>query len=135
MKILALDIGKTKIGTALSIANIFAKEYLLIENSDKQKSIKQIKFIINKEKIRKIVIGMPKNMDGTLSDISIYVKNFSEKLKKEISVPIFFEDERLTSQEAYNKLKKLNLSREEIKNQIDNYSAKIILEQYLNKKG
>lgn len=135
MKILALDIGTSRIGVAISVASFMAKEYSIIVNKNIQQSILKIKNIIQKEGINILVIGMPKNMDGTESKMSNYVRKFAQILKQQINIKMFFIDERLTSIEAYNNLKKMNLSPEQIKSRIDACSAKIILEQYLNEQN
>jgi putative holliday junction resolvase len=129
MRILALDIGKKRIGVALSTSGIIASEFATFTND--QSTIEKIEEIVKKEDIEKIIVGLPKNMDGTNSEYTYYVLNFEKKIKKYINIPIIFEDERLTTKDAELKLKAMGLSADEVKRRIDQFAAKLILEQYL----
>jgi len=131
MKLLALDIGKKRIGVAISTSGIIVREYETIRNLSPEETAKKILSFIESEKIQKLIIGLPKSMDGTDSDYTKYVRKFANSFKKNIKIPIILEDERLTTNEARRQLIALGVSDEEIKNRIDQYSAKLILEQHL----
>ena len=130
MKILALDVGRKRIGLAISQSGILVQEFLTMDNKESS-SFTEIAEIIEDEGIEKLVIGLPKNMDGTDAEITKYVEEFSKKLSAIISIPVDFEDERLTTKEAERQLRNSGLNHEEIEKRIDQYSAKLILEQYL----
>ena len=132
MKILALDVGDKKTGLAISRSGIIANELETIENSSQEKVINRLSEVILSEQIDKIVVGLPKNMDGTNGEAANKTILFVKKLKENIKIPVLFEDERLTTQEAYRQLKNQKLNDEEIKKRIDQYSAKLILEQFLS---
>jgi len=129
MRILALDIGKKRIGLAISHSGIIASEYLTLENN--KDLLKKISDILAKENIEKIIIGLPQNMDGTESVYAKEVLQFAEKLRKVTKIFILFEDERLTTKEAERQLREQGVSSEDLKKRIDQYAAKLILEQYL----
>lgn len=131
---LSLDIGLKRIGVAISTSGILCKEYATFENSSIENSINRIIEIIDKEKINNLIIGLPISMDNTHSTYTEYVLNFSKKIKEIINIPVILEDERLTTQEAERQLRELKISFNEIKERVDQYSAKLILEQYLSNK-
>lgn len=131
MNYLALDVGKKRIGVAISTSGIIVCEYETIKNIDIKDTPKKINSIIKNEQIEKLVIGLPISMNKSDSDYTKYVRNFAHKLKKNIKIPIILEDERLTTNEAKRQLIALGASEKEIRDRIDQYSAKLILEQYL----
>lgn len=133
MNYLGLDIGTKRIGCAISESGVIAREYKTIAVTDTNQAIKDIISICQKENIEKIVVGLPQNMDDTESDFTKEVKDFVQKMKVRIKIPIVFEDERLTSKEAERLLKENKIKKEELKKRIDQFSAKLILEQYLEK--
>ncbi len=138
MAILALDVGRKKIGLSISKSELISEEFCTINYLDQKKAIVEIIFLIKKNNIDKIVIGMPKNMDGTDSDMTKYVLDFVEIFKEKINlynlkIKIFLEDERLTTKEAENLLFKKGLSIDTIKKRKDQFSAKLILDQYLDR--
>ncbi len=131
MKLLALDIGKKRIGVAISSSGIIAREYETITNTSSSDVSNYLLSIIKKEEINQLIVGLPKSMNGKDSDYTKYVRDFTKSLKNNIKKPIIFEDERLTTNEAKRQLINLGASDEEIKSRIDQYSAKLILDQYL----
>lgn len=131
MNLLALDIGKKRIGVAISTSGIIAREYETITNDGFEEFASYIKKTIKEESIDKVIIGLPKSMDGSDSAYTKYVRDFTTKLKNVIKKPTVFEDERLTTNEAKRQLINLGASDEEIKKRIDQYAAKLILDQYL----
>jgi len=134
MKYLSLDIGKKRIGIALSLAGTFCKEYKTLDFTTSDNLISDIKTIITENNIDAIIIGLPKNMDGSDSEYTLYVREIADKIKTKITIPINLEDERLTSAEAERQLQEMGLARDEIKKRVDQYAAKLILEQYLENK-
>lgn len=131
MKLIALDIGKKRIGVAISGSGIIAREYETIKNENFEKIVNHLNDLIDNESIDKLIIGLPKSMDGSDSEYTKYVRDFTNELKSVIKKPVVFEDERLTTNEARRQLIGLGASDEEIKKRIDQYSAKLILDQYL----
>ena len=90
--------------------------------------------IVKAEGIEAIVVGLPLNMDGTQSGQAGIVSGFADELKKHINVPIFFQDERLTSYAAEEKLAQRELTRKKKKKRIDALAAAEILQQFLDSK-
>jgi putative Holliday junction resolvase len=128
MKILAIDLGKKRIGLAVSDRKTVAG-LDTIKFDDLRDAIDKISEISRQEKVEKIIIGIPIG-NVTSEDQS---RSFAMELAKIIEIPVEFINETLTSKEAERLLKgaKLNYKSEKYKQEIDKISAKLILEQYL----
>ncbi len=135
MRYLGLDLGKRKLGVAISDKlGIIASFYASIISSSEDEMLSFVLNIIEKEKIDCVVIGLPKNMDNSLGFRVDDTITFKEKLEKKFSGEIVFEDERLTTVEAERVLIGADMSRKKRKTKIDGISAVIILQSYLNRK-
>lgn len=127
--ILSLDFGDKKIGIAVSnMDHTMSLPVKVIENN-----ISNISEIVKQYNPCAIVIGLPVNMDGTRENLGINkIYNFANKIYEIFSIPIFLQDERLTSKTADNLLKNLGLSRKN-RNEIDDkIAAAMILDSALN---
>ena len=134
MRVLGLDLGTKTLGLAISDKlGIIANPYKVIryQEDDYDYLISQLKDIIQEEKVDKLVLGLPKNMDNSLGFASQRSLNFKKRLDKELSIKTILVDERLTTKEAENFLIESNLRREKRKQVIDSAAAMIILETYL----
>ena len=130
-KIMALDVGTKRIGVALSdYLQVIANPCTCIQREPEQKAIEEITKIAKENRVEKIVVGVPYNMDGTLGFQGENCIEFSQKL---IRFYIILEDERLTSEEAEERLKSRKVDFRKNKGLVDIESACIILEQYLGK--
>ena len=131
-KILGLDIGQKRIGTAVSSGEVI---YLssVINNTSLSLTLSEIGQICRRENIGEIVIGIPKNHQ-TLQAQKIH--KFALELAKNLNLPIVYVDESLTSKEAERLLggSRSQRASREYKDEIDKLSAKLILEQYLSQK-
>lgn len=128
---MALDIGTKRIGIAISdYLHILAKGHSFIDRLPEQNSVDKIKKIAKENNVKKIVIGVPYNMDGSkgsqADDCIEYSNNFSE-------FDVICEDERLTSDVAEENLRQRKIDFRKNKGLVDIESACIILEQYLSK--
>lgn len=136
MRYIGLDLGKKTLGISLSDKlGLVASFYKNIKYEDEEKLLEELSYIINKEKIDKIVLGLPKNMDGTLGFRAEETIEFKEKLEKKTAKPVLLEDERLTTVLAEQVLLKADLSRKKRKQVIDGVSAVVILQSFLDKEG
>ena len=130
-KIMALDVGTKRIGVALSdYLQVIANPCTCIQREPEQKAIEEITKIAKENRVEKIVVGVPYNMDGTLGFQGENCIEFSQKL---IGFDIILEDERLTSEESEERLKSRKVDFRKNKGLVDIESACIILEQYLGK--
>ena len=135
MRYLGLDLGTKSLGLALSDrTGLIASFYKNISYTDEDKLLEEIKDIVEKEHVEKLVLGLPKNMDNSLGWRSNETIEFKEKLEKMLDKEVILEDERLTTKIAENMLIDFDLSRKKRKKVIDVVSAVIILQSYLDRK-
>lgn len=132
MVIMAIDLGKARTGLAVcDKKEILASPIGTIHEKDDEKLIMEILKKINFYSPEILVIGLPKNMDGSLGESAIRAQNFAESLKQKINIPIILWDERRTTISAHNYLNATNVRGKKRKNVIDTLSATIILENYM----
>lgn len=96
--------------------------------------LKNIKEIIDKYGVEKIVLGLPKNMNGSLGKQAQKAISFAEKLKSSFRLPVELEDERLSTSKAEKSLIESDRSRKKRKKVIDKMSAIIILQSFLDRR-
>lgn len=135
MRILGLDYGSKTVGVAMTDAlGMTVQPYKTIQRERESKlrqTLSEIAEIVEQYQIEKIVMGLPLNMDDTEGNRAAKTRNFAEKLKLRVAVPIEFTDERLTTMEAEEILDQSGIPRSEQKKVIDQVAAQLILEQYL----
>jgi len=136
MKILGIDYGQKRIGLALSDpSNMVAQSLKVLKRNGTRKLLGEIKAVVDQNKIERIVIGLPKNMNGSLGEKGNEVLAFVKILEKVVKVPIVTWDERLTTVSAEKVLRQAELSRKKRKDILDKLSACIILQNYLDSIG
>lgn len=129
---MGIDYGHVRIGIALSDPlRIIAKPFRTIQN-DGENVFSEINRIITEKIVGKIVLGLPITLDGNYSQKTLEVKQFGENLEKHISIPIEFWDERYTTDDANEILKKQGFGIKESKQVIDQIAASIILKNYMD---
>ena len=133
MRILALDHGTKRIGVAVSdelkmIA--LPLEYILAEPF--AEFLERLKKILAEKEVDCILIGMPRNMDGSYGPAAQKVETFVGVLKTAITVPIKLWDERLTSTMANRTMIQANVRRDKRKEKVDAMAAAILLQSYLD---
>lgn len=132
MIIMAIDLGKSRTGLAICDKNeILASPIGTIQEKDDEKLIIKIIENLTSYKAEMAVIGLPKNMDGSIGESAERAQKFADILSKKISIPINLWDERRTTISAHNYLNETNVRGKKRKNIIDTLSASIILENYL----
>ena len=133
MKYIGLDIGDKNIGIAIS-SGIIAQGLCTYKRVNDQSDIEYIKKIVVENFVFKVVVGLPKNMNGSIGFQGEKVIKFCENLKKilEDDVEIEFMDERLTTVLANNFMLEAEIKKKKRKNIVDKIAAQIILQDYLN---
>ncbi len=134
MRIMGIDYGDSRVGIAVSDALGFtAQGVTTLPNKVYDKMMESLLSIIDQYQCDKIVIGMPKNMNGTMGERCEVTKEFAEDIKtKRPDAEIVFWDERLSTVQAAGILNVTNTRGKDRKNVIDTVAACIILESYLN---
>ena len=104
MRYLGLDLGSKTLGMALSDPNgIIASSYKIIRHDEEyERLVEEVKNVVEKEKIEKIVLGLPKNMNNTIGFKGELSYNFKQLLESKIDREVILVDERLTTKEATN---------------------------------
>jgi putative Holliday junction resolvase len=135
MRYLGLDLGSRTLGMSVSDAlGLIASSYKIIRhNEEYDRLIEDVKTTVLEKKIEAIVLGLPKNMNNTIGPKGELSFQFKEKLEKELNIPVYLEDERLTTRQAENMLITNDTSRKKRKKVIDSLAATIILQSYLDK--
>ena len=133
VRILGLDLGDKTIGVAVSDALGYTAQGLkVIKRQNLANDLKELNKIIADYQIGKIVVGLPRNMDGSIGPQAKKVYRFIELLGAEFGLPIISVDERLTTKAAEAILLEGNLRRAKRKRVIDKIAASIILQGYLD---
>ena len=133
MRIMALDIGTKTIGVAISDElRITAQGLKTIKRKSMGEDFGEISTIITQFKIEKVVVGLPKNMNGTFGKQAEIVFQWIKAFKEKIPLPVVTQDERLSTVEASRTLLEADLSRKKRKGVIDKLAAVIILQGYLD---
>ena len=135
MRYLGIDLGSKTVGLAMSdLTGTIAATFktIFFENEDYESTIDEITQIVRDYDIKKIVIGLPKNMNNTLGERAI-TTNYAKLLEQQLNIPIIMFDERLTSVISNSILIEADMSRKKRKKKVDGVAAQIILQDYLNK--
>ncbi len=133
MRILGLDLGKKTIGVAVSDPLGYTAQGLTtIRRTKKQEDIQEIKKFCDEYNVELIVIGLPKNMNGTIGLSGEIAMAFGELLESELKIAIKFWDERLTTVAAHKAMLEGDLSRSKRKKIVDKVASILILQGYLD---
>ncbi len=133
-RLMGLDVGDKTIGVALSdLLMITAQGLTTIKRTNFKADIQELRKIIDEYKVTKIVIGMPKMMNGTIGIQGEKVISFTEKLKEKIDLPTDFQDERLTTALSEKILISADVKRNKRKEVIDKLAAVQILTTYMER--
>ncbi|HTL56015.1 MAG TPA: Holliday junction resolvase RuvX [Candidatus Limnocylindrales bacterium] len=133
MRILALDPGTKRVGVAVSDElKLIAQPLEFIPAAPFAAFVDRLQTILAEQEIELILVGMPRNMDGTYGPAAQKVQEFVAALKLAVKVPIKTWDERLTSAQANRLLIQGNVRRDKRKQKVDQTAAAILLQSYLD---
>jgi len=132
MKIMGIDYGDARTGIAISdlLCSIVGST-CVIHSKNRDKTLQQIKDLIAANGVEELVLGLPRNMDGTEGPRAELCRAFGEVLQEQTGLPVFLWDERRTTVEAHNILSEHNYHGKKRKNTVDAVAAALILEGYL----
>ena len=137
MKYLGLDLGTKTLGVSISdMTKTIATTYGTIhfEEENYNEAISKLSTIVEKEPIEKFILGLPKNMNGTVGPRALTTLQFKKNLEDTFKIPVEMQDERLSTKEASGYMIKADMSRKKRKQKIDSLAANIILQTYLDKR-
>jgi len=138
MRVLALDVGRKRVGLALSdTSGTLARPYKTLQvaggNAAALVSAEIAGLAADEDGLTTVVVGLPRHLDGTPNQQTEYVEAFIAHLRRRIAIPIATEDERLSSVEAESRLALRERDWKKRKAQLDAAAAAVILQDYLDR--
>ena len=134
MRIMALDVGSRTIGIACSDALLMTAQGIeTIRRTSLENDFNRLRELISEYEVHELVVGMPKNMNGTKGERAEKTEEFVEKMKAVIDLLVTFWDERLSTVMAERQLIAADVSRKKRKGVIDKMAAVVILQGYLDR--
>ena len=132
MRVMGIDYGDARTGVAVSdlLCSIVGTTFV-IHSRSAEKTISEIQRIVAESGVTEIVVGLPKNMDGTEGARAELCREFAERVEDATGLPVALWDERRTTVEAHNILSEHNFHGKKRKNTVDAVAASLILEAYL----
>lgn len=133
MRVLAIDYGDARTGIAVSDASgMIVGQTTVIHSRNAKKTAQEVALLVRKTGAERLVMGFPRNMDGTEGPRAALYKEFAALVEQECSMPVILWDERRTTVEAHNILSDCNYHGKKRKNTVDAVAASLILEGYLS---
>ncbi len=133
MRILALDHGTKRIGLAISDElGVIAQPLEFLAAEPREEFLNRLKDILDSRGVDEILVGIPRNMNGTYGPAAAKAREFVEALKNVLTIPVKTWDERLTSVQANRFLIETGMRREKRKERVDQTAAALMLQSYLD---
>jgi putative holliday junction resolvase len=133
MRILALDPGTKRIGVAVSDElKMFASPLEFVPAEPRAGVAERLRQLIQEKEVELIVIGMPRNMDGSYGPAAQQVREFVEWLRGVVAVPLVTWDERLSTVQAQRMLREAGHKAKDQKGRVDASAAAVLLQSYLD---
>ena len=134
MKCIGLDLGTKTLGVSISDSNgIIALPLTTIRYQEKHEElIPELSKIIEENKIEKIILGLPKNMNNTIGERAQITLEFKSMLENKFGLEVIMKDERLSTVSAESFLIKNDISRKKRKQVIDKMASQVILQSFLD---
>lgn len=131
---LGIDFGTRRIGLALSDpTGTLASPLPFLENHGPAKVATQLRELAQTHHVETIVIGLPRNMDGSYGPSAEKVREFVAQIQPQVPAKIILQDERLTTAQASRDLSQIGLNQKELRKKVDSSSASLILQQFLDR--
>ncbi|MFM8653554.1 MAG: Holliday junction resolvase RuvX [Verrucomicrobiota bacterium] len=133
-RILGIDFGTRRIGLALSDpTGTLASPLPFLENTSLKEVVAKFQELVESYGVKTIVIGLPRNMDGSYGPSAQKVRDFITQIQPHIPAEIISQDERLTTVQASRDLSQMGLTQKELRKKVDSSSAALILQQFLDR--
>lgn len=134
-KIMGLDYGDRRIGVAISdVFGWTAQGVEVIERRRDEGELDRIAALVKENEVGEVVVGLPKNMNGTIGPRGEICMEFANTLRESLSLPVHLWDERLSTVSAERTLLEADVSRKKRKQVVDKMAASLILQNYLDSK-
>ncbi|NLV17226.1 MAG: Holliday junction resolvase RuvX [Syntrophomonadaceae bacterium] len=136
MRILALDVGTKRIGMAVSDPlGLTAQGLGVLERRNLEADLKLLRRVIEEKGVTSLLLGLPRNMNGTLGEKAREVQEFGDMLAREFGLAVEYQDERLSTKAVEGTLIAADVSRRKRRQVVDKLAAVFILQGYLDRKG
>lgn len=136
MRIMGLDVGEKRIGIAVSDPMGWtAQGHSVLQRRSLAEDLKSLRKICEEYQVERLVLGFPRNMNGTLGPKTLEIEEFGRVLTENLQLPIDYWDERLSTVSAQRTLLEADLSRKKRKGVIDKLAAVNILQTYLDRQA
>ncbi|HBL23595.1 MAG TPA: Holliday junction resolvase RuvX [Deltaproteobacteria bacterium] len=133
MRILGLDVGDKKIGVSLSDPTfLIAQGLKLYRRSSLEEDLREFKRIIEEHEVGEIVVGLPRNLNGTIGTRAQTVMGFADRIRESLAIPVTLWDERFSTNEAHRVFDMADVCHKKRKPYLDIMASQIILQGYLD---
>lgn len=130
--VLALDLGEKRVGTAVSDdLSVSITRLRSIRRSNWKDLLNEVRALVRRFDAKTMVIGFPLRLDGTEGEAALQVRHMAEKFARSVEIPVYLQDERLTSVAAEEHLREEGYGPKEIRALVDSESAAIILRDFI----
>ena len=130
---LGIDLGEKRIGVAVSDGlKIAAQPLLVFERTSRKADFAQFDQIAQKHGVGKLVVGLPIQLDGTEGAMAKWARDYGAALGAALNLPVAFQDESLTSEQAAGAMAEAGYSRKKMKGKLDAVAAALILQSYMD---
>jgi putative Holliday junction resolvase len=131
---LSLDIGTKRVGVAVSDElHLTARTLPLVKRTNWKRLLIEVSTLVETFDAKAMVLGLPLRMDGTEGSAAEAVRRLFRNFQASLNIPVFLQDERLTSQEASKRLLESGKTQDEVADLVDSEAAKLILEDFLSR--
>lgn len=136
MRLLGIDYGDRRIGVAVSDELGWTAQGLeVINRTNEERDLNRIEELVRSQQVGEIVVGLPKNMDGSIGPRGEICIAFAQQLEQAFHMPVHLWDERLTTVSAERTLLEADVSRKKRKQVVDKMAASLILQNYMDYKS
>lgn len=135
MRILGIDLGKRRVGLALSDpTGLLATALETLDGRDRDALFGQLRSRVRELAVEEVVVGLPRRTDGTLGPEAVAAQAFAERLARELGRPVHMEDERLTTLQAHRSMLETGARGPERRQAVDRVAAVLILQAFLDRR-
>lgn len=135
-RILAIDYGRVRHGLAVSDGlGLAAHPLPALQRRDPEHDLRRLRDVVQDRDIRRVVLGLPLNMDGSEGPMAAEVRRFGDALAAALELPLVYEDERLSTDEAESQLMERGLRPSDRRKLRDSLAAAVILRAVLEREG
>jgi putative Holliday junction resolvase len=135
-RLLSIDLGTKKVGVAVSDETQFTIRHIgILERKSWKKFLKEVSDFLKEFDAKALVIGLPYNSDGSESDMSLDARRIARNFSLSLNIPVFLQDERVTTYEARSNLWEIGASDKEMRQALDSEAAAIILNDFIEQRN